>query len=458
MIGRARRVQVSKRTFLGSRRYHIVPRMRRLVLSTIALGLLVACSVKGDVAGAFLCAESMECPDGMSCRTGVCTADGEPDGGPMGEGPCSTTDQLATTFDGTTPPIWMSENPYVPNGGTINYANGEMVMTVPANTDGARAVINSYAALDLRGRSLEFEVTQVGGATTEVGLLDPSDADVFFGMTEGNMFIHSKGRYLTRNTPYSAVNHRWWRVRDEGGVMIWDTSPDRSRWTELGRDSAPLNAAYVQVEFGLYGGANTPAGTARWASISPGTDATPRWCKLSSFPETLTDGVLAPTTGWYGNGCTASEENGKLKLVGNEHDKNCVIYSTRPVDARDATYAMEVNASPYPGGTRIGFADYNYRNYITMEAKERLEIFVEANDRDVLNYSANRDDAKKFWRIVFAGATIRFERSADSVEWETVTQLSEPTFEASALFLERSMYVEPAGPLPATSTFGALIR
>lgn len=458
MIGHGRRVQVSKRTFLGSRRYHIVARMRRLALFTTALVSIAACQVKGEVAGAFLCAESSECPSGMSCVDSVCASGSDgPDGG-MKDEPCATTDQLATSFEGAMRPTWFSDDQYTPNGGTITFTNGEMVMTVPANNGEARAIISSYATYDLRGRSLEFEVPVVGGATTEIGLLDPSDADVFFGMTEGNMFIYSKGRYLTRSTPYSAVNHRWWRVREESGVLIFDTSPNRTDWTEIGRDASPLNAAYVQLEFGLYGGAGTAAGTARWASVSPGADATAKWCKLASFPENLTDGVLPPTTGWYGNGCVATEENGKLKLVGTEHDKNCVIYSTRPVDARDSTYAMEVTASPYPGGSRIGFADAKYRNYITMEAKDRLYIYVEANDRDVLSYSTTRDELKKFWRIVFSGATIRFERSADNMTWDIVTQLNEPSFDASALFLERSMYVEPAGPLPATTFFGPLIR
>ncbi len=458
MTGHGRRVQVSKRTFLGSRRYHIVARMRRLALSTIALVSIVACQVRGEVAGAFLCAESSECPSGMSCLDGVCSSgSGGPDGG-MQEGPCATTDQVATTFDGAVRPTWLSDNQYTPNGGTITFTNGEMVMTVPANSDGARAVVRSYAAYDLRGRSLEFEVPLVGGVTTEIGLLDPSDADVFFGMIEGNIYFYSKGRYVTRSTPYSAVNHRWWRIREDSGVMIFDTSPDRTDWTELGRDSSPLNAAYVQLEFGLYGGLNIPAGTARWSGVSPGTDATPNWCKLASFPESLTDGVLPPTTNWIGDGCEATEENGKLKLVGNQHNVNCVIHSTRPVDAREGTYAMEVTASPYPGGTSIGFADAKHRNYMTMEAKSRLNVYVEANDREVLSFSTTRDDLKKFWRIVFSGATIRFERSADNVSWELVTQLNEPSFDASALFLERSMSVEPAGPLPATSYFGALIR
>lgn len=457
MIGHGRRVQVSKRTFLGSRRYHIVARMRRLALFTIALVTITACQVKGEVAGAFLCAESSECPSGMSCVESVCSASAGPDGG-MQEGPCGTTDQMATSFDGAVRPAWLSEDQYTPNGGTLTFTNGEMVMTVPANTNDARSIVSSYATYDLRGRSLEFEVPLVGGVTTEIGLLDPSDADVFFGMTEGNMFIYSKGRYLTRSTPYSAVNHRWWRVREESGVLFFEASPNRTDWTEIGRDASPLNPAYVQLEFGLYGGANTPAGTARWASVSPGVDATTKWCKLASFPESLTDGMLPPTTGWYGNGCEATEENGKLKLVGNEHDKNCVIYSTRPVDARDGTYAMEVTASPFPGGTRIGFADSKYRNYITMEAKDRLYVYVEANDRDVLSYSTTRDDLKKFWRIVFSGTMIRFERSADSSNWEIVTQLNEPSFDASALFLERSMYIESTGTLPATSFFGPLIR
>jgi hypothetical protein len=432
--------------------------MRRLLLCTIALAAIGACQVRGDLTGPFTCVEDPACPDGFTCVSGVCMEDAEPDGGPMQTEPCGLSDQLSTSFDGNTLPAW-AEQPYVPDGGTVAVSGGDLVMTVLANDRDSRAQLASYALLDMSGRAITIEVSAVAGATTEVGLLDPSDAEVYYGVTEGDMFVFSKGRFLQRR-PYSATADRWWRVREEGTTMIWETSPDGAAWVFLASDASPINTRWVRLELSLQAGAATPAGTARWGSINLGVDSTVKWCSLATLEESLTDGTLAPTTGVYGRGCTATESGGKLLLTGSDHGVNCVAYTTRPVDVRDSTLAMEIGASLHPGGTRIGFADWAGRNYVSMEAKDKLYFYVEADDVDVLNAQVARNDAtQKFWRIVFAGTQIRFEVSPDGTTWNLAAQAPDvPTFDGSALFMERSMYIEENGPLPTTSTFGARIR
>jgi hypothetical protein len=420
----------------------------------VALGL-AACQVDGEVTGPFACAKDLRCPTGFACVAGFC-AQSEEQLPPMA---CATTDQLSTTFDGAMLPSW-TENPYLRNGGAVTVSGGELVMTIPANTNDARAQINSYAAHDLRGKTLEIEVPQVAGFTTEVGLLDPSDAEVYFGVTEGDMFVYSKGRFLNRR-PYSAIADRWWRARTEGQDVIVETSPDRATWALLGRDTAPINLAWVRLELSLQGQYNntSPAGTARWSVINPDVDATVTWCKIAAFAETFGDNALPPTTGWYGRGCNVTESGGQLRLSASEHDTNCVAYTNRPFDARDSTLAMPVFPSPSPGTTRLGYTDFGNRNVLSIEANDRLRFYVEADDNEVFNANVPRDDAQqKFWRIAIAGAQIRFETSADSVTWVTQQQTNAPTFDASGLFLERNMYVDRTGPLPVTAAFGELIR
>ncbi len=431
--------------------------MRRLLLCTIALATFCACQVRGDLAGQFACVDDPTCPDGFVCEQGVCKNSEGPDGGPVQEGPCATSDQLGTTFDGAALPTW-SEQPYLRGDGTVAVAGGELVMNIPANRSEARAQISSYAHHDMRGKAITFEVPAVGGVTTEAGLLDPSGAEVYWGMTEGDMFVYSKGRMLKRRS-YSATNDRWWRVREEGQTMIWETSPDGAAWTLFASDSAPIDTAWVRLELSLQGGNMTPAATARWASISAGVDSTVKWCSLAGYQESLTDNDLAPSAGYYGNNCTAVEQDGKLLVTGAEHDVSCVVYTNRPLDVRGAAVAMEIGASAYPGGTRISFGDFASRHYLSMEAKDKLYFYIEAEDNRVFDASSPRDDAsQKYWRVAFSGAQIRFDVSADAVTWTTLQQTTVPTFDASAMYFERGMYIEPAGPLPVTSTFGALLR
>lgn len=43
--------------------------------------------------------------------------------------------------------------------------------------------------------------------------------------------------------------HKWWRLRDDGASLLWDTSPDGSAWTNQRSVSRPLLLNAVSVEF-----------------------------------------------------------------------------------------------------------------------------------------------------------------------------------------------------------------
>lgn len=419
--------------------------------------VLVACQVKGEVSGEFACiAERPSCPDGMSCVAGFCAEGGEE---PAKD--CGTTNQLSTSFEGTMLPQW-ADTPYVRNGGAVTLNGGDLVMTIPANTNDARAQIASYAAHDLRDKTLEIEVPQVAGLTTEVGLLDPSDAEVYFGMTEGDMFVHSKGRFLNRR-PYSATADRWWRVRTEAQDVIVETSPDRVTWALLGRDTAPINLAWVRLELSLQGQYNntSPGGTARWSVINPGVDNTISWCPMSTWIESTTDNVLAPHSGTYGNDCVVKESDGLLTISATKRSAYCVVYSTRPIDARDSTYAFPVQAAPEPGWTRIAMADKAERNIVSMYADNQLHFYVEVNDKQLIDKPDDFNPMlEKFWRIVLQGVNVSFETSPDGTTWTSKQLISAPGLDLSAMFMERTVFTDESGAnnFPTTATFGARIR
>lgn len=437
--------------------------MRRLVLTSLTLSIaaavaasmavsMAACQVRGEVTGEFTCVEDPRCPDGFSCVSGTCV---ETDGTPAAA--CATTNQLSTSFDGTMLPWWADE--YTENGGANAVNGGDLVMTVPANAPQAYTQVHTYAHYDLRGRALEFEVPQVGGRTTEVGLEDPSGVEVYFGMTEGKMFIYSKGRRLVER-PYSATGDRWWRIRADGVNAVWETSQDGVAWNHLGTDVSPIDLAWVQVKLSMQGGMNLPAATARWAAISPTVDPAIAWCPLSSWTESMTDNMLAPYADYYGEGCTVVESGGALKVSASMRRTTCVAYSTRPLDARDSTLAMEVTRAPEPGWTRISLSDRGDRNIISMYSDDEFHFYVEANNGNPSEGTAPIKPDHRFWRIVLATPQVRFEASTDGKAWDQLFSISAPMLDASALFMERAVYVEDngTGPLPTTGSFGARIR
>ncbi len=430
-----------------------------LLAAGLALALVAGCEVKGELVGEFTCAENPACPTGMTCQAGVCVQSGGSGEEPAGQ--CATVDQLATNFDGTTLPPWADT--YVQAGGTNTVTGGELVMSIPANMPKSRAQISSSARYDLRGKNLTFEVPKVGGETTEVGLYDASGGEAYFGMTGGEIFVYSKGRYIPGSKqPYDAAKHRWWRMRTDGPNASWETSADGTAWDAWVTDTAPLDFAWIRVELSIQGrDMNQAADSARWSSINFGADSTIKWCPLSSWNESMTDNVLGPHTGYYGDNCTVRESEGTLKISATARPTYCTAYSNRPVDATNATYAFPVQAAPEPGWTRIALIDRGDRNIIGMYADNLLHFYVEANDRRVIDVEQPFDrQMETHWRIVLSGSDVSFETSPDAVTWTRRQSVSAPALDTHAMYMERTVFTDESGNnnFPTTATFGARIR
>jgi hypothetical protein len=429
--------------------------VRAAAFAISASALLVACQVKGDVVGQFTCVDDPACPDGMSCMVGVCVEPGEQ------AKDCGTINQIGTTFDGNTLPWWADT--YFQAGGAATVSGGDLVMTIPANMTKSRAQVSTYALFAMRGKGLEFEVPQVGGVTTEVGLFDPSGAEVFFGMTGNEMFVHSKGRFINGSKqPYSAVKHRWWRMRLDGSTAIWETSADRATWDAWATDPAPLDFGWVRVELSLQGAeTNQAAATARWSSINASVDNTISWCPMSTWIESTTDNILAPHSDTYGNDCVVKESDGVLMVSATKRSAYCVVYSNRPIDARDSTYAFPVQAAAEPGWTRIAMADKADRNIVSMYADNQLHFYIEVNDKQLIDKPEDFNPlVEKFWRIVLQGVNVSFETSPDGNAWTSKLLISAPGLDLSAMFMERTVFTDESGAnnFPTTATFGARIR
>ena len=61
--------------------------------------------------------------------------------------------------------------------------------------------------------------------------------------------------------PYLPVAHRYWRVRERGGDLLWETAPDGVAWTVHRREKTPPFVASVRVDFGVIPVAADLAGT-----------------------------------------------------------------------------------------------------------------------------------------------------------------------------------------------------
>jgi hypothetical protein len=433
-------VQYRKTTFLLGGTYHIVPTMRVWFLGMVA-ALFLGCQVNGEVTGAFSCTDDPRCPAGYSCVGGKCV---------VPTAACATSDQLSTQFDGAAVPPWAAPRSFA--GGTVAVVAG-----IPGN---ASAGVDSKVAYDLRSRTIEFEVTAVGGDTTAIGLIDTSGAAVDLGVTQGTrIFALSKGRTVIERL-YSPVNDRWWRFRTDGPDLVWETSSDRASWTLLAKDFAPLDLQWVIVRFALSANGG-PAGSARLSAVNPGRESSVNWCPLSSWTESFNDGLAPPYSKVYGERCDVAEVGGKLTMTTTGLPGSCFQRSNRPLDARDGSIASEVLPAGPSIATGMTLNDDASANFISMEATDMLRFRVRAAGTDVFNASVALDpSAQRFWRLAQAGTMVRFEVSGDAATWQTLASTNVPTLDASAMFIERSTYIEAPASIPTSTTaaFGELLR
>lgn len=126
--------------------------------------------------------------------------------------------------------------------------------------------INAYAALATNAASQRYsfvgdtiflQVPQVSGTANSwqnsVKLDVDANNSIEMGMDGGTF----KGRVtragVTTDTllaggTYNATNHLWWRMRESGGTVYWDTSPDGLTWTNLGSVAHQLSVGSVALK------------------------------------------------------------------------------------------------------------------------------------------------------------------------------------------------------------------
>lgn len=116
------------------------------------------------------------------------------------------------------------------SGGQVSIANGN--------------ILNSVSTYDLTSSYIFTEMVS-GGAS---GALIYYDIATFEGITfafDGTDLIANDilGGQLHSGT-YSPTNHRWLRMRESSGTVMWDTSPDGVTWSTWYSSSYAVGTAW----------------------------------------------------------------------------------------------------------------------------------------------------------------------------------------------------------------------
>src|SRR5688500_14283263 len=137
----------------------------------------------------------------------------------------------------------------------IHEVNGRLELR-PASGTSSYGGILSNAVYDLSGSEIRVEVVRTlnaaSNAVTYLTAQASNNVDHIYIRTEGSSLICSWliGSYtVLASTPYDPVAHRWWRLRELGGTLYWETSPDCARWEV--QASHPTPAGYTATRTGL---------------------------------------------------------------------------------------------------------------------------------------------------------------------------------------------------------------
>lgn len=129
------------------------------------------------------------------------------------------------------------------------------------------------AVYDLTGSEIHMEVVQrpnVGAGTTE-GYLELQAAGplnlLSMAVTGPDIVMRETVSGVASDTTvtYNATNHRWWRIRESGGTVYWDTAPDNGSgapgtWTNRRSKTLgiPVTGLAPFIYAGYYGTETTP--------------------------------------------------------------------------------------------------------------------------------------------------------------------------------------------------------
>jgi hypothetical protein len=247
-------------------------------MACLALALS-GCVIEADYTGThFRCDDGKTCPDGFQCIAGFCesnpdlavSVDGGTDLTLVLPPACGKTEDFIDNFDNGQPAAF-----WTVSGAT---QGGQLTVSLPNGP--SSGLYTSKSRTDLTGSRLYIDVISAtntsGNAEAFLRLRFDSDNWIQIVQRHGSLFLEQNlGGAVTdpKMLTYDNVAHRWWRLRETGGTVFFDTSLDgsASTWTQQGSTPTPAFAASVFIEIGADAPANELSpGNAQFDNLNGG--------------------------------------------------------------------------------------------------------------------------------------------------------------------------------------------
>lgn len=408
---------------------------------TAALALaLGACSFQGGIDPGFQCGEDGWCPSGQVCVGGFCTrdpaaADAGPDADPNAPdaGPpaarCGTLSMLRDDFaDGVAPGPFFYQ--WADTGTSIGETAGHLVIDLPAGTATGWAGYSSRYRYDLTDGAWEAKLGQVGGRFSMIEVRAPDDARAQLIVEAGQMLAAvygTPGAGIHASRPYAAAEDVYWRIRESGGTLYWETSPDRSSWDELHAEPLPIAPEHV-MGFLSGGEQLATASQIRFDDVNLAASDQLAYCPAEQLVDDFVGTTLsAQWDFWNGGVCTTTVSDGNLvfDFTNGTGSEWCGIESRHIFDIRDSAVILDA------GGV-IGANNFITYFQATELDDDTTHLEISRDDDTVLRVEQLLDGVfqsgttrtynttdHRYWRIRGAGGRVFFDTSPDLADWTT---------------------------------------
>lgn len=206
----------------------------------------------------------------LACNACVFDVTGCYDCGPSSGVPCPVGSISDDFDDGVRGSIWGRS--YSNGGATMEETGGELVIT-PSDGETGIASYMTGDTYDMRDDAMSVRLTAApnpSGSTEASFMIQSSTLPDYVGMsvTEGQLVFSGDidGVWHSFSSlAYDPSDHAYMRLRESGGTLYSETSPDGITWTGRGEIPDPflLDAVFIEIKGGNWEPVSDP-GTARF--------------------------------------------------------------------------------------------------------------------------------------------------------------------------------------------------
>jgi hypothetical protein len=238
--------------------------------------------------------------------------------------------------------------------------------------------------------------------------------------------------------PYDPVNHKWWRIRESGGTIYCDTSPDGTTWNNYWSTASGFDVSAIHIDFscGYYGTETASNGYVDEVNVPPsastpisssdsgvGGDWGVPTYKTEYFYDTFDTSV--DLTKWNGSSSDPVWDSGgqRCRMPCVSSYATLATANDRPLLNLTGSFFM-AKVTPPPVGTssremtmELRNVDDNTNKYMFYWQQGNLYIrrylAGAVSGEKIVSYSAST----QWWRVRESGGTIYFDTSPDGGTW-----------------------------------------